>query len=149
MKTPFPPAWENCLRRENSLGTFMQFGRAIIATLTPTTGQCPGPHRFSKDEMKRTKRLSIEFWHREVTITVEGSGLHVAKNEPLSDNTAAVCPTCGSLWIAIVARADGDVPADTERIHRALQQSGLHLQVSPTGQLKICQKSFEEVKETF
>ncbi|QHN03159.1 hypothetical protein FTO74_07085 [Granulicella sp. WH15] len=104
--------------------------------------------RFTEDAMKRTKRLSIEFRHREITITATGSTLHVQDSEPDAANTPAVCPTCGSPWITIVARVDGEVPANTDLIHRALQQSGLHLQVSPAGQLRICQRSFEELKES-
>jgi len=99
--------------------------------------------------MKRTKRLSIEFLHREVVITVEGPVLFVPNHEPVRVDNAAVCPACGGRWITIVARAAGDAPADTERIYHALQQSGLHLQVSSAGELRICHKSFEEIKETF
>ncbi len=103
------------------------------------------PSHFTKDAMKRTKRFSIEFRHHEVTITVAGSTLHVQDSEPDAANTPPVCPTCGSPWITIVARVDGEVPANTDLIHRALQQSGLHMQVSPAGQLRICQRSFEEL----
>ncbi len=53
------------------------------------------------------------------------------------------------LGITVAARADGDVPASVDRIRHALQQSGLHMQVSPAGQLRICQRSFEELKENF
>ena len=104
---------------------------------------------FIKDDMKKTKRLSIEFWHREVTISIAGSTLHVQDGEPDAVNTPTVCPTCGSSWIAIDARADGDEPTSVDHIHHALQQSGLHIQVSTAGRLRICQKSFEELKEKF
>ena len=97
--------------------------------------------------MKITKRLSIEFQHREVNILAAGSTLHVQGGEPDAENTPTVCPTCGSSWITIVALVDGEVAADTGRIHRALEQSGLHLQVAPAGQLQICRRSFEEIKE--
>jgi hypothetical protein len=109
----------------------------------------PAPSRFTKDAMKRTKRLSIEFRHREVTISVAGSALQVQDGEPDAANTPTVCPTCGSPWITIAARVDGDAPVNTDRIHHALQQSGLHVQVTPAGQLRICQRSFEELKEKF
>ena len=105
--------------------------------------------RFNKEDMKRTKRLSIEFLHREVVITVEGPVLFIPNHEPVRIDDATACPTCGGRWITIVARAAGDAPADTDRIYHALQQSGLHLQVSSAGELRICHKSFEEIKETF
>jgi hypothetical protein len=119
-----------------------------IAMLTSRTGNdSPAPSRFTKDAMKRTKRLLIELQHREVSITVTGPALHVQDSEPGTPNPPTVCPACGSPWITIVAQVDGDARANTDRIHRALEQFGLHLQVSPAGQLRICQKSFEELKE--
>jgi len=119
--------------------------------MTPKLGNDnPAASRFTKDAMKRTKRLSIEFQHREVTIAVMGSTLHVQDSErDAAVDTPTVCPTCGSPWITIVARVDEEGPTNIDRIHRALEQSGLHLQVSPAGQLRICQRSFEELKEKF
>jgi hypothetical protein len=99
--------------------------------------------------MKRTKRLSIEFRHREVVLTVAGSAVHVQNCEPDAAYPPSVCPTCGSAWIAIVAQMDGHIPANTDFIHHALEQSGLHLQVSRAGQLRICKRSFDQLKEKF
>ena len=99
-------------------------------------------------DMKRTQRLSIEFRRREVTLTVEGTTLNVPHSEP-DTAQAPACPACGSPWITMIAPTTADLSAIVDRIHAALQQSGLHLQVSPAGQLRICQKSFEEMKETF
>jgi hypothetical protein len=107
----------------------------------------PAPLRFTKDAMKRMKRLTIEFRHREVTITLEGSTLHVQDSEPGAADALTVCPICGSFWITIAALAEGDIPTSVDRIHQVLQQSGLHVQVSAAGRLQICQKSFEEIKE--
>jgi hypothetical protein len=99
--------------------------------------------------MKRTKRLSIEFLHREVTITVENSTLHFQDGESETADASAVCPACGSPWFTLVAPAEGNIEARVEPIRRALEQSSLHLQVSPAGQLRICQRSFEVLKEKF
>ncbi len=96
--------------------------------------------------MKKTKRISIEFRHREVTITVEGSTLHVQDGEP---DATLVCPICLSAWVTIAPPAGAALPDGVDQIRRALEQSGLHVQVSPTGQLRICQRSFEELKEKF
>ncbi len=106
-------------------------------------------HASPKDDMKITKRLSIEFQHREVTVSVAGATLHVQDSESDAMHALAFCPTCGGPWITIVARMEGETAADTDRIRHALQQSGLHLQVSPAGQLRICQRSFEAIKEKF
>ena len=99
--------------------------------------------------MKRTKRLSIEFQHREVTISVAGSTLHVQDVNSGSPDPPSACPACGSPWITAFTRTAGDVPAGVDQIHRALRQSGVHAQVSPAGLLRICQRSFEELKEKF
>jgi hypothetical protein len=86
------------------------------------------PTCWIKDGMRKMKLVSIEFWHREVTTTVEGSAIHGANTQPDAGSAVTVCPTCGNPGMTIVARTDGDVPADVERVQRALQQYGLQLQ---------------------
>jgi hypothetical protein len=44
---------------------------------------------------------------------------------------------------------EGETALNPDLVHSALEQSGLHLQISPAGQLRICQRSFEEIKEKF
>ena len=99
--------------------------------------------------MKTTKRFSIELRHREVSILVAGSTLYFRDSEPDTVDAPTFCPTCGSRWITLAARPEGDVPATVHRIQQALQQSGLHVQVTAAGRLQICQTSFEEIKEQF
>jgi hypothetical protein len=98
--------------------------------------------------MKRTRRLVIEFLHREVTITMpiaisEATG-NSQEDEPEDENVPSVCPVCSSPWITVAALAGGDVSVKADRILDALQQSGLHAQVTAAGLLSICRKSFEE-----
>jgi hypothetical protein len=98
--------------------------------------------------MKKTKRLLIEHWHRELTITIEGPAPPVQDSEWDSANATMACSVCGSRWInLIVTPGSGDVPESVECIRRTLEQSGLHLQVSAAGQLRICQRSLEGLKE--
>jgi hypothetical protein len=78
--------------------------------------------------MKKTKRVSIEFWHREVTTRVEGSEIHSEVAPPDADSAVTVCPTCGNPRMTIVARTDGDASVDPDLLQRALQQSGLQIQ---------------------
>ena len=104
-------------------------------------------YRHTKEAMKKTTRLSIEFRHREVAITVEGSTLHVQESGPVVADPSTVCPTCGSCWVEIAARADGTDPTSVDRVRYALQQFGSHMQISPAGQLRICTRSLEELKE--
>jgi len=112
-----------------------------------TINSIASPSPSTKDTMKRTTRLSIEFQHREVTVTVQGTTLHARDNEPRGADSPAICPVCGSPWLTLAAPADGEVPASLESVHRTLQQSGLHMQISQAGQLRVCQRSFEELKE--
>ena len=112
-----------------------------------TDNDNPVLSHFAKDPMKRTRRLSIEFRHLEVTITVQGSALQVQHVNSDTANVSTACLACGSPWFTMVAPADGGPPVGVDQIHRVLQQSGLHVQVTPTGELQICQRSFEELKE--
>ena len=107
----------------------------------------PGPSRFTEGDMKITKRLSIEFQHREITIAVSNATLHARDDEPGAGNVPVICPACGSPWITVAVDAGEDAAASASSIHRALQQCGLHLHVSAAGQLRICRRSFEEIKE--
>jgi hypothetical protein len=97
--------------------------------------------------MKRTKRISIEFQHREVKIVVSNSTANRQADESEAASAPAVCPVCGSPWMTLVACADGDVAASANSIHRALEQYGLHLHLTAAGQLSICRKSLEAAKE--
>ena len=99
--------------------------------------------------MKRTKRLSIDFSHRELAITIRGSTPSVQKSDSDAAETTTTCETCDCPWIDIAATADEDVLTSVDRIRYALQQVGLHMQISLAGQLQICQKSFEVFKEKF
>lgn len=95
--------------------------------------------------MKKTRRLSIEVQHREVTATLEG--WFEVRDEPETGVSPEVCLRCGGRWIAVVARGDGADAARMNRIRCALEHFGSHLQVSTAGELRICQRSLEELKE--
>lgn len=99
--------------------------------------------------MKRMRRLSIELRRREVTITVQGSTFHVQDADLDTVPPSPGCPACGSPWFTAVAPADRGFHSGIHQIHRVLQQSGLHAQVSPAGQLRICERSIEKLKEIF
>jgi hypothetical protein len=113
------------------------------------TKDATNPSCCIRDGMRKIKRVSIELRHREVTIAVGGATLHVQKSEPDATNAPAFCPTCGGPWITLDARVEGETALNPDLVHSALEQSGLHLQISPAGQLRICQRSFEEIKEKF
>ncbi len=104
--------------------------------------------------MKTVKRLSIYVQHREVTIMVEGS-VAAMRQTPAAlrvryqaaEEATGFCHTCNSPWANVAAWIDGDPAASLDRIRCALEQIGLHLQVSPADQLQICQWSFQHFKE--
>ena len=98
--------------------------------------------------MKRMKRLAIEFWHSEVVITVPGSsGFRQEAAAQETGGPEAVCDICGSRWISVAISGTEEAHTGADNIHRALEQAGVHLQVSASGQLKICRKSLEDLKE--
>lgn len=100
-----------------------------------------------RGDMKRTKRISIEFLHREITIAVSNSKLDPRDDKSETGNAPPACSTCGSPWMTIVELEGGNTAPSVTTIHRALRQYGLHLHVSADGQLSICRRSFEQIKE--
>ena len=99
--------------------------------------------------MKTKKRLSINFSHREVALSINTSMLSVLNGEPEAADTVTTCHSCDCPWIDIAAAADRDIVAIVDHLRYAFQQVGLHLQISPAGQLQICQNSFQVLKEQF
>lgn len=105
--------------------------------------------RQLKVGMKRTQRVSIEFQHREVTLTVAGSIFDLRDHVPFEGgpDTSTVCSICGSPWISIVVGTGEEMAATAHVINCALGQAGVHLHVTPAGELQICRKSLEAIKE--
>jgi len=98
--------------------------------------------------MKRTQRLSIEIQHREVTIAV--SGLTVERLGGVREevgSTVSTCDLCGSHWIPVDVHWGEEAVTSADIIHRTLEQAGMHVQASETGELNICRKSLEVLKE--
>ena len=103
---------------------------------------------LSKGDMKRTQRLSIEIQHREVTITVTGSTVERPDEvHQEARSREAVCDVCGSPWTSVVVHGGDGAITSANSIHRALEQAGMHVQVSATGELTICRNSLEALKE--
>ncbi len=98
--------------------------------------------------MKRTQRLSIEIQHREVTIAVSGSTVErLDEVQQEAGNMLALCDACGSPWISVVVHGGEEAITSANSIHRALEQAGMHVHASATGELSICRKSLEALKE--
>jgi hypothetical protein len=105
--------------------------------------------------MKRTRRVSIEIEHRRLTFSLTRTAGQDAQSPaaPENNNTELevsslppVCPDCGAPWLTVTASTtDADV-SSANAMYRALQQHGLHLHAAPAGQIRICAKSFEEIR---
>jgi hypothetical protein len=103
--------------------------------------------------VKRTHRISIEIEQRKLSFSFTStaqSGVAAQADsesvalEPLS--SPAACLECGANWIAVTA-LEGELAASSvTAIHGALQQRGLHVHISPSGQFRICSKSLEEFR---
>ena len=100
--------------------------------------------------MKRIRRISLRVERREVSLSITQTGTTSGESCSLQMPTDPAqpenCPVCGAPWVTVAAQAGESVGANTASIHRALQQSGAHVYVSATGELRICSKSFEEFR---
>jgi hypothetical protein len=100
--------------------------------------------------MIRTRRVSIELIRRELRLSVRRP---VAANAQ-SDSDPAVqeeyevqrspptpldCPACASPWF-VLSIGGSDQPAI---VQQALGKHGIHTQLSSTGELLVCGRSFE------
>jgi hypothetical protein len=98
--------------------------------------------------MKKTQRLSIEIQHREVVIAVSGAPLDRTDDVPAEPgNSVSTCDVCGSPWITVAIHGADQATTSANSIHRALEHAGMHLHVSANGELSICRKSLEDLKE--
>jgi hypothetical protein len=104
--------------------------------------------RLLEGDMKRTQRLSIEIQHREVVIAVPAPGVDRSEGAQAEVGShVGTCGVCGSPWITVALHGSEAAPSSASSIYRALEQAGIHLQVSATGELNICRKSLEDLKE--
>lgn len=98
--------------------------------------------------MKKAQRLSIEIQHREVVIAISHPVAEPQQErQPEGAGTETTCEMCGSPWIQVAVLDCPDALASANTIHRALEQAGLHLHVSANGELRLCRKSLEDLKE--
>jgi len=100
--------------------------------------------------MRRIRRVSIEVIRREFNVSVTRQV--VAALEARLENRAqdgremqeslpppAECPVCASPWFALSA----DSGEQAALVQRALRKHGIHTQLSLTGELFVCGRSFE------
>lgn len=102
--------------------------------------------------MKSFRRICLSIEHREISVSIAQTVVTSGESRPTPVPGDAAwqetCPDCGATWITVDLHAAENAAANAISIHRALQQCGAHAQVSATGELRICRKSFEEIKES-
>ena len=118
---------------------FLSGNQPSISTLAPRNETVnPGAYLrtgLHEGEMKRKRRVSIEFERREVTVTVRHSAdvaVSPEGEEHASGSAPAHCFICGCSQLDL---------------SRALSTGELHLAVTGN-ELWLCERSFEAFKET-
>jgi hypothetical protein len=96
----------------------------------------------AEDEMKRTRRLSIEVEHREVTVTATTFGGIPRDGQPEASETPLTCPACGSPHLLRLIDAIARNPGSEIALSRALALGRVHI-ASRGSELWLCEPSFE------
>jgi len=101
--------------------------------------------------MKRTRRVSIEIEHREISIslTIHESQTHAARGTAPDEPTPlGSCSICGSP-LARVIRQAGDLDGvRAEQLLAAFVYSGLHPPIYSGGDIYVCSQSFRHLNHT-
>jgi hypothetical protein len=94
--------------------------------------------------MKRVRRLTVEIERRQVKWSMALSDL---PPNAATEGSAEVCPHCGSPWMLLShVQLPGREYALPE-LRALLMSFHLHVRGTLSGQLWICRKSFEQLKE--
>jgi len=100
--------------------------------------------------MKRTRRVSVEIEHREISIflTLSESQAHAPILASLdSGSTPAVCSICGAPLVVVTPEAGASLGSHIEQVLLAFQQLGLHPPLFAGSSFLICRQSFDQLKE--
>lgn len=102
-------------------------------------------------DMKRTRRVSIEIEHREISVslTINESQLHATRGTaPDQPKPLGSCSICGSP-LAPVIRQAGDLDGvHAEQLLAAFLYSGLHSPIYSGCDLYVCSQSFRLLNHT-
>jgi hypothetical protein len=101
--------------------------------------------------MKRTRRVSIEIEHREITVslTINEAQTHATRGTaPDQPPPLGNCTICGAP-LALVIRQAGDLDVVyAEKLLAAFLYSGLHPPIYSGGDLYVCSQSFRHLNHT-
>jgi hypothetical protein len=101
--------------------------------------------------MKRTRRISIEIEHRELSFSItQATGGHVTETFQSSpgsnEEPPSLCPICGASWLLLLDATAARQENKGKTIQEILLTYDFHLHTSPSGALWACRRSFQNVK---
>src|ERR1700722_13306065 len=101
--------------------------------------------------MKRTRRVSVEIEHREISIFLrvsESTATGRPDVPPDSTPIPATCPICGAAWVFVSPKAAaGSQGSPIEQVSSVFEQLGLHPPLFAGGMFLICGHSFDQMRE--
>jgi hypothetical protein len=100
--------------------------------------------------MKRTRRVSVEIEHREISIFLTLRESPADVRSPVPPDSApipAACPICGAPWVFVTPKVGGSQGSHLEQVSSVFQQLGLHPPLFVGGMFLICRQSFDQLKE--
>ncbi len=100
--------------------------------------------------MKRTRRVSVEIEHREISIFLTLRESQADVQSPVPRDSApipAVCSICGAPWVFVSPKEGGSQGSHIEHVSSVFQQLGLHPPLFAGGMFLICRQSFDQLKE--
>ncbi len=98
--------------------------------------------------MKRTRRVSIELEHREISIflTLNESRADARTTAPRDCGPIpAACPICGAPLVFFTPKEGGSQGSHLEQVSTVLPQLGLHPPLFAGGMFLICRQSFDQL----
>jgi len=102
-------------------------------------------------DMKRTRRVSIEIEHREISVSLtinEAQTDATRGTAPDQPKPLGNCSICGSP-LALVIRQAGDLDGvHAEQLLAAFLYSGLHPPINSGGDVYVCSQSFRHLNHT-
>lgn len=99
--------------------------------------------------MKRIRRVSLRVERREISITLSPSAASAGGEAPgdFDGQRPDVCPHCGAAWLPDFGTALREAHVGVELLQIAIRDRRLHLHSLPDGQFRVCERSFQTMRE--
>jgi hypothetical protein len=101
--------------------------------------------------MKRTRRVSIEIEHREISVslTINEAQTHATRGTaPDQTQPLGTCAICGGPLAMVIRQAAKVDAVHAEQLLTAFLCSGLHPPIYSGGDLYVCSQSFRHLNHT-